>query len=52
MLRGRFYPLGSGLIRNESSANLLTLSHVLTPTQLEGKALSSSYVTLSHDLLN
>ena len=40
------------LVRNESAVNLLTLSHVLTPTQLEGKSLSSSYLTLSHEVLN
>jgi hypothetical protein len=36
------------LVRNESAANLLTLSHVPTPLRLEGKLLNRAYLTLSH----
>jgi len=36
------------LVRNESTANMLTLSHALTRAQLEGTALNRGYLTLSH----
>src|SRR6267378_1334108 len=40
------------LVRNESTANMLTLSHALTRAQLEGTALNRGYLTLSHEPRN
>jgi hypothetical protein len=44
----RFCTLDSCLIRNESNACYLTLSHALTRAHVEGRPLNSGYLTLSH----